>query len=284
MKRGPHPLADGLPEPWASEWGEDRFGPFMGFSVGKVVQRMRWVPPGEFMMGSPESEVGRFDDEGPQHHVTLTHGFWLADTPCTQDLWQAVMGENPSHFSDVTRRPVEQVSWDDCQRFCSKLEALVPGLGARLPSEAEWEYACRGGTTGATWVGELDLQGSKARAIDPIAWYSGNSESSTHPVGQKQANPFGLYDMLGNVWEWCEDWDGPYVSGFAIDPQGPRAGSYRVFRGGSWSSHARLVRAAFRLWYSPGGRYDYLGFRLARGLAPSQGAEPSKAGERSRRP
>jgi formylglycine-generating enzyme required for sulfatase activity len=259
-----------MPEDWASEWGEDRFGPFMGFSVGKVVQRMRWVPPGSFVMGSPESEDGRFDNEGPQHLVELSQGFWLADTPCTQDLWHAVMGENPSHFSKVTSRPVEQVSWDDCQIFCSKLETLVPGLGARLPTEAEWEYACRGDTTGATWVGELDLQGSKARLLEPVAWYEGNTEGSTHQVGQKQINPFGLHDMLGNVWEWCADWYGPYGARAVVDPDGSATGSGRVIRGGSWLNHARGVRAACRRRYSAGYRYDILGFRFARRRAPSQ--------------
>ena len=146
-----HPLADGLPEPWAAEWGEDRFGPFMSFAVGGVVQRMRWIPPGTFLMGSPEGEAGRYDDEGPQHEVELRHGLWLGETPCTQALWQAVMGGNPSSFVHEDR-PVEQVSWDDCQSFLGRLDALVPGIEARLPTEAEWEYACRGGTTSATWA------------------------------------------------------------------------------------------------------------------------------------
>ena len=256
-------LRYGMPERWAVEWGEDQHGMFMGFGVGEVVQRLRYIPPGRFLMGSPESELGRFDHEGPQHRVELSDGYWLADTPCTQSLWQAVMGQNPSEFVDP-KNPVENVSWDDCQEFVRRLNEQVPGLHARLPSEAEWEYACRGGTSGATWVGELDGH-ETATVLDPIAWYSGNSEGRTHPVGRKAANPFGLYDMLGNVWEWCQDVYGPYSAAAQVDPTGPTVGTERVFRGGSWFDFARDVRAAGRFRDSPGDRYDSLGFRLARG-------------------
>jgi formylglycine-generating enzyme required for sulfatase activity len=298
---GAPPLADGLPEAWASEWGEDRFGPFTSFTVDKVVQRLRWVPPGRFLMGSPEGEAGRWGDEGPQHRVDLRHGLWVAETPCTQALWQAVMGENPSRFVSADR-PVEQVSWDDCQAFLLRIEALVPGLGARLPTEAEWEYACRGGTTGATWVGELDLRGANdAPVLDGIAWYGGNSgvgfdltegedssgwrekqfphtRAGTRPVGRKLANPLGLRDMLGNVYEWCEDWFGTYAVGAATDPRGPTAGSDRVLRGGSWDSSARSVRAAIRYANVPGSRFADVGFRLVRGQGPGPGAEPADPG------
>ena len=301
---GPHPLTDGLPEPWAVEWGEDRFGPFMGFAVGDLVQRMRWAPPGSFLMGSPEGEAGRYSDEGPQHRIELRHGFWVADTPCTQALWQAVMGDNPSQFVSPDR-PVEQVSWDDCQVFLTRLNTLVPGLGARLPTEAEWEYACRGGTTGATWVGGLDLRGeNNAPILDAIAWYGGNSghgfdlsngvdssewpnkqyahtRAGTRPVGLKLPNPLGVYDMLGNVYEWCEDWFGPYNAAPLMDAHGPDSGTSQVIRGGSWDSRARHVRAASRRAYSPGSRNVYLGFRLARGQAPGPGAEPSTVRGRS---
>jgi len=311
---GLHPLRHGIPEPWAVEWGEDRFGVFTGFAVGSVVQRMRWVPPGRFTMGSPESEVGRWDSEGPQHDVALTRGFWLADTPCTQALWQAVMGENPSRFIS-SDRPVEQVSWDDCQAFVAKLNGLITGLDARLPSEAEWEYACRGGTKTATWIGDLDLRGQNdAPILDAIAWYGGNSghgfelsngddssewpekqyphtQAGTRPVRGKLANPLGLFDMLGNVYEWCGDCFDPYAATPTIDPMGPEAGSSRVLRGGSWISFARYVRAANRYALAPESRDVGLGLRLARGQGPSPGAEPRlraepglPAGERSRRP
>ena len=258
-------LLDGMPEPWAVEWGEDRHGLFMSFAVDDCVQKLRYIPPGRFLMGSPETEVGRFDNEGPQHQVELTQGYWLADTPCTQELWQIVMGDNPSHFQG-SARPVEQVSWKDCQVFIKTLNEQVPGLQARLPSEAEWEYACRTGTTGATWIGELDLQkDGSAALLDHIAWYSENSGGETKPVRGKAANPWGLYDMLGNVWEWCQDYYGSYKDRACTDPTGAPSGSYRVHRGGSWSSIAQIERAAYRYGNSPGkGNYG-LGFRLARG-------------------
>lgn len=306
MRHEPHPLADGLPERWAVEWGEDRYGVFTGFAVAGVVQRMRWVPSGRFVMGSPESEVGRFDNEGPQHEVELSSGFWLAETPCTQALWQAVMGTNPSKYVSA-ERPVEQVSWDECKRFVERLNTLVPGLEGRLPSEAEWEYACRAGTTAATWVGDLDILGeNNAPRLDAIDWYGGNSghefelsegydssewpekqyphttRAGTRPVRQKLANPVGLHDMLGNVYEWCEDWFGPYDSGVSHDPSGPNTGAVRVLRGGSWRGDAWSVRAANRGAYPPGYAYDYLGFRLARGQEPSPGAEPRSVVDRSR--
>lgn len=268
----PHPF----PERCAAEWGQDvDYGVFMGFGVGpvkqRVVQRMRWIAPGSFVMGSPENEIGRDDDEA-QHRVELTQGYWLADTPVTQALWEAVMETNPSHFKDP-KCPVEFVTWDDCQRFITRLNELVPGLDARLPTEAEWEYACRAGTTTATWVGDLQKgQEIRARLLDPVAWYYGNADGKTHPVAQKQANPWGLYDMLGNVYEWCADWHAPYDATTLYDPHGPAMGVRRVIRGGSWLGDARGVRAALRFALVPGFRDDSLGFRLARGPAPSQGS------------
>lgn len=306
----PHPLSNGLAESWAVEWGEDRFGAFTGFGVpdSEVVQRLRWIPPGRFLMGSPENETGRYDNEGPQHRVKITRGFWLGDTPVTQALWQAVMGNNPSEFKSPDR-PVEQVSWDDCQVFLVRVNALVPGLDARLPTEAEWEYACRGGTTGATWAGELDLRGeNNAPVLDAIAWYGGNSgqgfelddgydsidwperqyphmRAGTRPVRGRRANPYGLYDMLGNVYQWCADWYDVYnatsTGSRMIDPCGPESGSSRVYRGGSWFSDARGVRAANRLADDPGDRNSHLGFRLARcqGKGPVRRAEPVWKGQ-----
>ena len=283
--RGPRPARDAL----ALEFGEDRFGSFMSFRVGEVVQRLRWVPAGTFVMGSSKSEAGRWEDEGPQHEVTISEGYWLGETPCTQALWVAVMGDNPSRFKSADR-PVEQVSWKDCQRFLERVNDKVPELGARLPTEAEWERACRAGTTGATWVGELEILGEgNAPVLDAIARYRGNSRegfeladgnrtAGTLPVGKKKPNPLGLYDMLGNVWEWCEDWKGPYGAVPVIDPHGPMTGSRRVCRGGSWLSDARYVRAAYRYAYVPSFRFDGLGFRLARG----QGGRASEAEPRPR--
>ena len=215
-----------------------------------------WVSAGEFEMGSPEGEAGREDDE-VQHGVRISEGFWLGKYEVTQGEWQAVMGTNPSGFPECGARcPVEQVSWEDVQEFIRRLNERESGSGYvyRLPTEAEWEYAARAGTTGARH-GELDS----------IAWYDGNSSETPHPVGEKRANGWGLHDMLGNVWEWTADWyGGRYPSGTVTDPRGPSTGSYRVYRGGSWGIYARDVRSANRRGYSPGGRYYGIGFRLVR--------------------
>jgi len=261
-----HPLTTGLPAPWATRWGEDRFGAFQAFSAGGVTQQLRWIPPGSFLMGSPETESGRDADERPRA-VEISHGLWLAETPVTQALWRAVMATNPGRFAG-SERPVEEVSWEDCQRFCARLNEIVPGLGARLPTEAEWEHACRAGTTTATWVGDLHIDGDLAPELDAIAWYSGNSGGETHPVRGKAPNPLGLHDMLGNVWEWCSDWWSTYGAEPAVDPPGAPAGTFRVFRGGSWFSDARLVRAASRL-VNPQGPGGLVGFRLACDPSPA---------------
>jgi len=198
----------------------------------------------------------------------LTEGFWLAETPCTQALWQAVMGENPSHFVGPDL-PVEQVSWKDCQEFFNRLNQRVPDLQARLPSEAEWEYACRAGTTTSTWVGDLTIgKDDSAPELERIAWYDANSGRTTHPVRTKAANLWGLYDMLGNVVEWCQDWFGPYDGVVKSNPIGPEVGSERVLRGGAWFGYARFVRAAYRFGLDPGFRLNCVGFRVARGQKP----------------
>jgi len=218
---------------------------------------VRWVPRGRFSMGSPSSEPDRYSDE-VQHEAVLTRGFFLAETECTQGQWESVMRGNPSHFKG-SDRPVEQVSWEEAVEYCRKLtakqraEGILPGGWEwRLPTEAEWEYAARAGTTGARH-GELDA----------IAWYGGNSGSQTHPVKEKAPNAWGLYDMLGNVWEWCSDWHGDYPTGSVIDPAGPGSGSGRVDRGGSWNFVARNARSAFRSRNDPGSRNYVLGFRPA---------------------
>ena len=220
-----HPLQRGIPPTWASEWGEDRLhGPWCAFEVGDVVQRLRWIPPGVFWMGSPEDEEGRFSSEGPRHLESIDSGFWIFDTPCTQALWEAVMGENPSQFK-VADRPVESVSWEQCQEFLTALNSRLDGLQLSLPSEAQWEYACRAGTETARYSENLDA----------IAWYAENSGHETHPVAGKEANSWGLYDMLGNVWEWCADvWvddDTEKARASAAESASPR----RVIRGGRGS-------------------------------------------------
>lgn len=259
MKLGRHPLASGAPEAHAVAWGEDDLGVFTAFSVKGVEQRMRWVPPGHFVMGTPQSEPGRYDSEGPMHRVTLTKGFWLGETPVTQALWTAVMGDNPSHFQGP-ERPVERVSWDDCQRFLAAVRVAQPVLALRLPTEAEWEFACRAGTIGATWRG-----GNDASTLDRIAWYDDNSNGQTQPVRSKAPNPLGLHDMLGNVWEWCSDFYGAYPAAAVTDPVDAAASALRVIRGSSWYDPASYVRAGQRNALPPGARDYGLGFRVARG-------------------
>ena len=299
---GPRPRAA-----WYDHSGTDQYGRWVSFSVPTadgtlVTQRMRWIPPDSFLRGSPPGEEGRFDRlEGPQREVTIAEGFWLFDTPCTQALWEAVMGDNPSRFKSPTR-PVETVSFDDAQEFIEKLNTLKPGLNLELPSEARWEYACRAGTTEATYAGAMQILGdNNAPVLDAIAWYGGNSgvgfelddgfdssdwrdrqydhtRAGTHPVGQKAANAWGLYDMLGNVWEWCADhWHDTY-KGAPDDGSawlGRRGGAYRVIRGGSWYVVARFVRAACRDDVDPANRFEYLGFRCARVRSASE-AQPAK--------
>ena len=285
-----HPLATGCPPAWASGWGQDRWGVFVEFTLREVTQRLRWIPPGRFWMGSPKEEPGRYDDEGPRHQVTLTEGYWLFDTPCTQALWEAVMGNNPSRFQSPTR-PVETVNWNDVQDFLKQLNGRIPDLNLALPSEAQWEYACRAGTETAIYTGELAILSERnAPALDPIAWYGGNSgvdfdldngydssdwkekqyphtKAGTHPVKFKRANPWGLYDMLGNVWEWCQDhWHDNY-QGAPTDGSAWLSGdadALRVLRGGFWDDGTRNVRAAFRGAYRPFHRGGHFGFRCAR--------------------
>ena len=212
------------------------------------------IPGGSFQMGSNDGE----SDEKPIHRVTISP-FYIMTTEVTQKMWKDIMGSNPSNFKG-DNLPVETISWNDIQEFLKKLNQRDPGKGYRLPTEAEWEYSCRAGTTTKYHSGD---SGSD---LGRVGWYEGNSNSKTHPVGQKVPNSFGLYDMHGNVWEWCQDWKGTYPSSSVTDPKGPSTGSYRVFRGGSWYFSARNCRSANRDLYVPSFRSDYLGFRLARSL------------------
>ena len=206
------------------------------------------VPGGSFQMGSNNGS----DDEKPVHQVTVSP-FAIGKYEVTQAQWQAVMGHNPSNFKGDDL-PVENVSWDDAQEFCRTLSQRT-AQSYRLPTETEWEYACRAGPTG-------DYAGN----LDAMAWYDKNSENKTHAVGQKQPNAWGLYDMHGNVWEWCADWyEGSYYGqSAAADPPGPTSGSLRVGRGGGWVNTAAGCRSAFRYASSPGNRGGNLGFRLVR--------------------
>jgi formylglycine-generating enzyme required for sulfatase activity len=210
------------------------------------------IPAGTFMMGSPDSEPGRNLDEGPQHQVTISKAFELQTTEVTQSQWQAVMGSNPSYFKGPDL-PVEQVSWDDAQAFIAKLNAKNDGYRYRLPTEAEWEYAARAGTTGP-YAGDLGA----------MAWYAPNSGGTTHPVGTKTPNAWGLYDMHGNVMEWVQDWYDGYSSSAVTDPVGPSSGSARVLRGGGWAYESQNCRSADRDSSSPDYRGGPLGLRLLR--------------------
>ena len=228
------------------------------------------LPAGTFTMGSPFSEPGRLDDEGPQHQVTLTQPFYMQQTEVTQAQWEKVMGSNPSYFSGCPTCPVEQVSWDDVQKFIAKMNALGEGTYS-LPTEAQWEYGARAGSTTAFYNGAItELSCGLDPNLNAIGWYCYNSDCKTHPVGQKTPNAWGLYDMTGNVWEWCSDWWGYsyYSLSPSVDPPGPATGSSRVIRGGGWGHDAQRCRAAYRS-YDPPDRGSYgLGFRLV--LSPGQ--------------
>ena len=210
-----------------------------------------WVPAGEFRMGSTSAEA--FDNEQPVTQVRISRGFWLGQHEVTQAEWQGVMGTNPSNFSGCGQCPVEEVSWNDAQEFIGRLNGRAGGNRYRLPTEAEWEYAARAGTTG-------DRYGN----LDASAWYGGNSGKRTHPVGQKAPNAWGLHDMLGNVWEWAADWYDDYPGGSVTDPKGPGSGSERVARGGGWSYLSIRERSSLRFRDRPGLRLYFLGFRLLR--------------------
>ncbi|MDY6838653.1 MAG: formylglycine-generating enzyme family protein [Thermodesulfobacteriota bacterium] len=223
------------------------------------------IPPGTFVMGSPEDETGRHDDEH-QCVVTLTKGFYCQTTEVTQGQWFEVMGNNPSHFQDCGDNcPVEFVSWNDCQEFIKQLNGLEGGNKYRLPTEAEWEYACRAGSQRAFAFGNIMETGcGHDPHLDAVGWYCGNSGKKPHPVARKRPNAFGLYDMHGNMWEWCQDWYDSYPSGPVTDPRGPPSGSGRVLRGGGWHEDAEDCRSAIRVGRFPESKAGTLGFRLVR--------------------
>jgi len=257
---------DSVPDvSWADNSGHDEYGLYAELVYQGVRQIFRWINPGQFWMGSPKTEVNREDNE-TLHEVTLTEGLWLADTACIQDLWQAVMGENPSGFKDKLR-PVENVSWFLAQNFIGKLNQYKPGLDLRLPTEAEWEYACRAGTMTPFSFGEnITPEQVNYDGNHPFAdGRQGLSRQETVLVKSLPANDWGLYEMHGNVWEWCADWYRAYADGPVINPQGPTNGSQCVLRGGSWVSYARRVRSAYRYRYVPVYRSFDTGLRLARG-------------------
>jgi formylglycine-generating enzyme required for sulfatase activity len=260
----------------------DKSGPATGRRFYRAVAfaaptNLVFIPPGTFRMGSPTNEVDRLVDEGPQTAVTIGRGFWMGKYLVTQGDYLAVVGSNPSvftsanGFSDDLTRPVDGVSWFDATNYCGQLTQQERAAGRiptnsvyRLPTEAEWEYACRAWTSTRFSYGDDPGYTN----LTNYAWYDENSGGTTHSVGQKLPNSWGLHDMHGNVKEWCQDWYGPYPGGIVLDPQGPDSGSYRVFRGGYWGYYAGLGRSAGRSILSPGYDFFLFGFRAV--LAPGQ--------------
>jgi formylglycine-generating enzyme required for sulfatase activity len=216
-------------------------GTILEFSIRNVIFRFRYIPSGSFIMGSPKTEKGRCDDE-KQHEVIITKSFWMAETPTTQKQYEIITGENPSSF-EGKNNPVEQVSWHDSVKFCEllteKLKHKLKGRTFTLPTEEQWEYACRAGTTGPYNVDGEDLE--------ELGWFGKNSNNTTHPVGQKLPNNWGLYDMHGNVWEWC----------FTKYNE-----KYQILRGGCWDFDSVIARCSFRYRIHPYFRYYVCGFRV----------------------
>ena len=221
---------------------------------GGIRMRFIRVEPGSYTMGS-----GHFyENEKPAHPVTLTRPFYLGECEVTQAQWRSLMKANPSHVR-VSRNPVENVSWNDCQEFLKRLSSHVPrGMSVRLPTEAEWEYACRAGSTGEYCFGD-DPSG-----LGEYAWYRETSGGRPHAAGIKRANAWGFRDMHGNVWEWCSDWYGPYAAGAQTDPHGPTTGTIRCLRGGDWNNQPWICRSAMRSAdQTPDRRSAFIGFRVA---------------------
>jgi len=269
----------------------DKSAPVTGRGFYRAVQteaptNMMFIPPGTFRMGSPTNEVDRYDNEGPQTAVTISRGFWMGKYEVTQGEYLAVTGSNPSCFNGVVgdtdygtdlSGPVENVSWEDATNYCGQLTQweraavrIATNSVYRLPTEAEWEYACRAWTSTRFSYGDDPGYTN----LTNYAWHVHNSGGTTHPVGQKLPNPWGLYDMHGNVDEWCQDWYAGYPGGIAVDPQGPETGWFHVVRGGSWWGGWGLdligiCRSAFRDDYGhPEGHCGMVGFRVV--LAPAQ--------------
>jgi len=221
---------------------------------GAVTMKLIPIPAGQFMMGSPDSELGHDEFEG-RHEVTLSKPFYMGVTEVTQAQYQAIMGTNPSLFKGEAN-PVDSVSWNEATEFCKKLSGKTR-QAARLPTEAEWEYACRAGSKTSYCFGDTD------EGLRDYAWYNGaDFDGKTHSVGRKKPNAWGLYDMHGNVWEWCADWYRDYPKGAVADPQGPASGAARVLRGGGWGSGSLVCRSAYRFNGAPGSRPSDFGFRV----------------------
>lgn len=230
--------------------------------VNSIGMTFLLIPAGEFSMGSQEGDY----DERPVHKVRISRSFYLGKYEVTQGQWQMVMGTKPSHFAGDPNLPVEQVSWEDVQAFVRTLNAKEGGPTYRLPTEAEWEHAARAGATSVYSFGD------DAEQLGAYAWYGDNAGGRTHTVGKRRPNAWGLYDMHGNVWEWVQDWYGPYDVDPGMDPQGSAPGTYRVYRGGGWGTFAGNCRASDRNFEVPGEHLAGLGFRLLREIGSGHGA------------
>ncbi|XCN72338.1 MAG: formylglycine-generating enzyme family protein [Candidatus Electrothrix aestuarii] len=256
-----------FPAPWAMDWGEDKYGLWMSFALHQVCQTLRWIKPGDFLMGAAKNEKGKRPWLGKesQHQVTLSKGFWLADTTITQELWYTVMGTAPSGFTGE-QHPVERISWQDARTFLRRLNKLISGLAARLPTEAEWEYACRAGTNTPFSFGK-DISSEQANFNGKYPYRPtplGEYRKRTVAVKTLPCNTWGLYAMHGNVWEWCQDyWQEDLGKQDCLNPQGPKRGKYRLVRGGSWASDACFIRSACRDRFPPHYCLGSVGVRLA---------------------
>jgi formylglycine-generating enzyme required for sulfatase activity len=223
--------------------------------VNSIGMPLKLIHPGTFIMGSSETEKSAGNMETPVHEVTLTEPFYLGEYEVTQEQWTAVMGDNPSKFTGQ-KHPVERVTWEDAQAFLKKLSEKEHTT-YRLPTEAEWEYACRAGVQTAYYWGETWK--------DEYGWCAYDGDGATHDIGQKQPNAWGLYDMSGNVWEWCQDRYDAHLSGQkTTNPHGPDSGSNRVVRGGSWNNYPLYCISSYRNAFAPSSRFDFLGIRVAR--------------------
>jgi len=241
-------------------------GPSEKSFTNSIGMKFVMIPAGTFMMGSPSNEPRRDIDER-QHRVTISKPFYIQTTEVTQGQWREIMGNNPSRFKNCGDDcPVEKVSWNDCQEFIRKLNRQEGINKYRLPTEAEWEYACRAGTDTPFYFSDcLSTDQANYDGNHPMPGCSRREyRKRTVPVGSFPPNEWGLYDMHGNVWEWCQDWYEDYPSGHATDPTGPSSSEFRVLRGGSWFSYARRTRSANRYWGGAGGRFNRFGFRIAR--------------------
>ncbi len=258
------PIVD-LTKPKAKQTAPDKpvfIDPTKPAVANSIGMKFVWMPPGTFVMGSPEEEKGVKRDE-TQHKVTLTRGFYMSVHTVTQEQWQAVMGNTPSYFKGEKNLPVEQVSWDDCQAFIKKLRE-TDKKPFRLPTEAEWEYACRAGTTTPFHFGETISTDQANYNGDTYAnGKAGVNRGKTTPVGSFPANAWGLHDMHGNVFQWCQDWKGGYPPNDVVDPPGPDAGNARIVRGGSWFFSPESCRSGSRDFAAPDLRAWWLGFRVS---------------------